>query len=419
MATLHRARWVLPIAAPPIREGWVLTRDGRIVGAGRSGSEPTGGAGRQRVIDSADVIDHGDVAILPGLVNAHTHLELSWMRGRVPPAASMPVWAEAVIGLRRSAGAEPAEPIDEAVREVRAAGTALVGDVTNTLCAYDVMRGRGLGGAVFLEILGFSAPDPGRAVADAAARIAELTPAAWLKPSIVPHAPYSVAPALFLAIAAAAGSRAVSVHLGESPEEIRFLRDGTGPWRDLLGRLGAWSETWEPPGCGPVEYIARLGLLTERLMAVHGTQFDASALARLADARATVVACPRSNRWTGAGDPPIDMFYASGVRVAVGTDSLASVEDLNLFGELAALRRLAPGVPAARLLESATLHGAVALGFGDEYGSIAPGKRDALIAVRVPLAVADVEEYLVGGVEPPDIRWIDRTPSNPEPRGTP
>lgn len=410
MATLHRARWVLPIAAPPIRDGWVLTRDGRIVGAGRSGAEPTGGA--DGVADSADVIDHGDVAILPGLVNAHTHLELSWMRGRVPPAVSMPVWAEAVIGLRRSAGPEAVGPIDTAVREVRAAGTALVGDVTNTLCAYDVMRRGGLGGAVFLEILGFSASDPGRSVAEAAARIANLTPAAWLRLSIVPHAPYSVAPALFRAIGAAAGRRAISVHLGESPDEIRFLREGTGPWRDLLGRLGAWSDTWEPPGCGPVEYIARLGLLTERLIAVHGTQLDASALARLAGARATVVACPRSNRWTGAGDPPVGLFYASGVRVAVGTDSLASVEDLNLFGELAALHRLAPDVPASRLLESATLHGAVALGFGDEYGSIASGKRDALIAVRVPLAVADVEQYLVGGVEPSDIRWIG------EPGGT-
>ena len=165
------------------------------------------------------------------------------------------------------------------------------------------------------------------------------------------------------------------MHLGESPEEIQFLRDGTGAWRELLEQLGAWNDGWEPPACGPVEYLDRLGLVTGRLLAVHGTQLTDAELARLAAAGATVVTCPRSNRWTGAGTPPIERFYASGVRVAIGTDSLASVEDLNLFDELAAVRRLAPGVPAARLLESATVAGAAALGFAAEFGTIEPGKR--------------------------------------------
>jgi 5-methylthioadenosine/S-adenosylhomocysteine deaminase len=94
------------------------------------------------------------------------------------------------------------------------------------------------------------------------------------------------------------------------------------------------------------------------------------------------------------------------VRVAVGTDSLASVDDLNVFGELAAMRRLAPGIAAARLLRSATLDGASALGFGSELGSIEPGKRAELLAVRVPGEVEDVEEYLVSGIEADDIRWL-------------
>ena len=152
--------------------------------------------------------------------------------------------------------------------------------------------------------------------------------------------------------------------------------------------------------------LDRLGLLTPRLLAVHGTQLDEHEIARLAQAGATIVTCPRSNRWTGAGTPPIEQFYASGVRVAIGTDSLASVEDLNVFAELAAVRRLAPHVPAARILESATIHGAAALGFASEFGTIAPGKRADLIAVRVPSGVEDVEEYLLSGIEPPDIKWL-------------
>ena len=117
--------------------------------------------------------------------------------------------------------------------------------------------------------------------------------------------------------------------------------------------------------------------------------------------------CPRSNMWTGAGTPPIERFYASGVRVAIGTDSLASVVDLNLFAELAAVRRLAPGVPAARILESATLQGADALGFAADYGSIEPGKRADLIAVRIPRGLEDVEEYLLRGIEPDAIQWLN------------
>ena len=109
------------------------------------------------------------------------------------------------------------------------------------------------------------------------------------------------------------------------------------------GRLGAWNPSWEVPACGPVEYLDRLGMVNRDLIAVHGVQFTDADLSRLAAAGATLVTCPRSNRWTGAGTPPVDRFYASGVRVAVGTDSLASVDDLNLFAELAEIRRLRPG----------------------------------------------------------------------------
>ena len=196
------------------------------------------------------------------------------------------------------------------------------------------------------------------------------------------------------------------MHLGESAEEIEFLRNGTGEWRALLESLGVWNPSWTPPACGPVEYLDRQGLVNDRLLAVHGVRFDDDDLTRLRGAGATIVTCPRSNRWTGAGEPPVGRFYASGVRVAIGTDSLASVEDLNLFHEVAEVRRLAPSVPASRILESATRAGAQALGFADELGTIAPGKRAELITVRLPDTVADVEAYLVSGIEPGAISWL-------------
>ena len=394
----YRASWVLPINQRPIAGGTVTLERDIITAVGPYG----GGA----------VEELGNVAVLPGLVNAHTHLELSWMRGQVAPCtsmpASMPAWAASLMALRRSVSHEPAEPIVSAIAEARASGTCLVGDVTSTFATYEPLLDSEISAAIFRELIGFSAPDPEAAVAAVAGQIADLTPIAWLRPSIVPHAPYSVSPALLQAIARWSAGRPLSIHLGESAQEVEFLRDGTGEWRALLETLGVCNPSWTVPACGPVEYLDRMGMVNHDLLAVHGVQFTDAELARLAEARATVVTCPRSNRWTGAGVPPVDRFYASGARVAVGTDSLASVEDLNLFAELAELRRLAPGVPACRILESATLAGAQALGFASELGSIEPGKRAQLLTVRLPAGVADVEEYLLRGVEPGDVRWMDQ-----------
>ncbi len=398
---LYRAGWILPISRPPIRGGFIGTSAGRIVSVSTEAPDVSS------LPDFAETIDLGSVAILPGLVNAHTHLELSWMRNRIPPSDSMPVWASRLMALRREQGSDPPEPIAEAIRESRAAGTALVGDVTNTLAALDLLSTSRLSGAVFQELLGFNSPSPRELVEAAQATLNRLAPHPGWRRSVVPHAPFSVSPALFQAIRNAAGDLPVSVHLGESREEMEFLRNGTGAWRELLARIGAWNEQWRAPGCGPVEYLDQLGLVNDRLIAVHGTQLPASELARLAAAGATLVTCPRSNRWTGAGSPPVDSFFESGVRVAVGTDSLASVENLNVFSELAQMRVLAPQVPAARLLESATIAGAQALGFGNEFGTIEIGKRAELIAVRVPPAVNDVEEYLVSGLQPDAIMWLE------------
>ena len=151
---------------------------------------------------------------------------------------------------------------------------------------------------------------------------------------------------------------------------------------------------------------------------MHGVHLAPAEIDRLAAAGATLVACPRSNEWTGAGTPPIARFYASGGRVAVGTDSLASAPDLNLFAELAAMRRLAPSVPASALIASATAVGAAALGAGDRFGAIAPSRPASLIAVELSGRTEDVEEYLLSGIEPDRIAWLEDLDSRrPEPAG--
>jgi cytosine/adenosine deaminase-related metal-dependent hydrolase len=402
----YRAHCVLPIADDPIRHGWVAIDRGRIAGVG---ADPAG-----------DAVDLGRAVILPALVNAHTHFELSYLHGRVPAAGRFIDWIRPLMAARREYP-DPADPAILAaaragIRQARASGTGLVGDISNTLVTVPLLREADLPAQVFYELLGFNTPDPEARVAEARARIdAVAVEGSRVRVSLAPHAPYSVSPALLSAIRADLDAHAdpvSSIHVGESADEVELLRRGTGAWRGLLEELGAWHQDWRPPGTSPVAYLSDLGVLDRCVVAVHGVQCDGEELSRLAALGVTIVSCPRSNRYVGVGDPPIEAFYAMDVDVAFGTDSLASVADLNVFAELKEARRLAPRVPARRLIESATLTGARALGFERDFGSLEPGKEAALIAVRLPDGVTDVEEYLVGGVEPGAVTWLEETASN-------
>lgn len=401
----YRASWVLPIAGPPIREGWIAIDRGRIGALGHRGASDE--AGR----------DLGHVAVLPGLVNAHTHLELSYLRDQVPPASAFVGWIRRVMSARSQrpdpSAAEILDGIRAGIDESVRCGSALVGDITNTLATFDPIARSELGGVVFYELIRFNTPAPDAFVEQATRQLDGLTPTARVRASLAAHAPYSVSPLVLRAIRRAIERdpfAPCSVHLSESAEEVEFIRSGTGPWRTFLEEIGSWDPAWVAPGGSPVQYLDENGFLDSRVLAVHGVQMTAGDLARLAKRGVTLVACPRSNGHTGAGAPPLEDFYASGVRVAVGTDSLASTPDLNVFAELATMRALAPAVPAAALLESATRQGARALGFEADYGTIEPGRRARLIAVSLPddpMDAGDVEEYLVSGIRPDQIRWIE------------
>ena len=396
--TCLRAPWILPIDAPPIRDGWVTVAGGRVVALG-TGRPPDG--------PGVEMRDLGHSALLPGLINAHTHLELSWLWGKVPPAASLPAWVSNLMGQRFARdGGDDRAPIRQAIIDALEAGTAAVGDVANTSASQEALAHSRLRGVVFREVVGFNPANPAALIA-AAARDVEAHRSPRVDAHVVPHAPYSVSPEVLHLLGARAKQQPgglCSIHVGESLDEIEFLHTGGGRWRDVLDARGAWNPRWIPPQCGPVEYLDRLGLVGPALLAVHCVQCTDAELARLAGARATIVTCPRSNLWVGVGSPPASRFYASGARIAIGTDSLASASDLNLFSELAALHALAPEVRPRRLLESATRIGAEAIGRRD-LGTITPGARARLITVDLPLDVRDVETYLVEGVHPSQVAW--------------
>jgi cytosine/adenosine deaminase-related metal-dependent hydrolase len=387
----------------PIREGAVEFDEHRI----------------RRVLPTPppDAVSLGRAAILPGLVNAHTHLELSHLRGRIPASHRFVDWVRPVLAAHRSGAQDRPGAVREAaaaaVAEAHASGTAVVGEVSNTLSTIPALERSGLAAHIFHELIGFSGDGADGAVRKARSALDRATRAGGrIRVSLAPHAPYSVSPALFAAIRRDLDEHAPAlstVHVAESPEEVELLRTGGGEWRALLEELGAWDDRWEAPRCSPVDYLSRMGFLDHDVLAVHGVQLDGADLDRLRTCGAAIVACPRSNRHVGVGPPPLEAFYAMDVAVAFGTDSLASVPNLNLFEDLAEARRIAPRVPARRLLQSATIVAARALGFGD-HGAIEPGRSAKLIAVRLPPDVEDVEEYLVSGIEPDAVTWINGGP---------
>ena len=395
----------MPIADRPILNGWLALDRGRIAAVGRPGASlPIRG--------DAPLVDLGSFAILPALTNSHVHLELSWLHGQVPRASAFTRWVASM--LERRFGAPPPEQIgvsvDRAIDQMRRSGTGLVGDISNTLATVMPLRASALDGIVFHEVLRLRA-EGADALLEASLRAQEEHGTTGRFPvSVVPHAPYSVSPQLFQGLRSAASRTPflpASVHVGESPEEVELLETGDGEWRALLERLGAWDDNWVPPQCRPAQYLDQMRVLDSRLLAVHCVQCDDEELETLRARGCTLVTCPRSNEYVGVGSPPVSRFYRSGVRVAVGTDSLASNDDLTLFAELARMRALAPEIAPERLLASATWEGARALGFEATAGTLEPGKTAALIAIALPSDCVDVEEHLVSGVSSDRVHWVD------------
>lgn len=404
---LLSAPWVVPIATPPVPEGAVLLEDdGATIAA----------VGRREDLrrdHPAVVEERAEGILMPGLVNAHAHLELSALAGQVPGGAGVVAWTRALMG-RLAETTTPDADLDKAACDgaVQAIGfgTAAIADVGNGVAGYRALAAVGLAGVFFHELVGSREARTGDALRDAAeerARIPSAERPRNVAAVAAPHAPYSVSPALFQRIfsRAARDGVATTIHLAEDAEEVRLLKDGTGAWPAVLRALGV-DPAERTPRQRPVEYLAALGAFAgpRAPLLVHMVHADADDLARAAAARATVVLCPRSNLHIGGRLPDVPAALAAGVPLAVGTDSLASVPDLSLWAELATLSARFPAVPPALWLEAATRGGAAALGL-DWAGALQPGKRPGLLDVTPAGGGADPERLLVSD-HTPRIRWM-------------
>jgi cytosine/adenosine deaminase-related metal-dependent hydrolase len=358
------ARWVFPVDAPPIERGVVT-----VWGEAISAVEPHGAR-------AAD-IDLGNAALLPGFVNAHTHLDLSGMRGRCPPSSDFTRWLRQVVVHRREATPEQTQAdIRAGVEECLRFGTLLVGDVTTQGASWDALAGAPLRAVVFRELLGLTRDRARDALREALDWTPSRPESATCRPGLSPHAPYSFR-AEVLDVVCAIGRR-ITIHLAECPAELELLGQQTGPFVPFLTERGAW----DPSGLAqsPAQ-VVELTRLAKVVLYAHGNYLSPDvAIPR----HGTVVYCPRTHAAFGHSPHPFREFLSRGLRVALGTDGLASNPDLNVLAEARFVRARHADIPGDALLRMATLSGAEALGWDDATGSLTPGKSADLVVVPLP-----------------------------------
>lgn len=379
--TLYTARWVLPIARPPIEHGAVLVGQGRIEWVGRADQRPPA--------DSVPVVDLGHAILMPGLVNAHSHLELTGLRGFLE-GLDFREWLRTLTIVRRDVLSD--DDLLDASRlgivEALRHGITTLADCTDSALPLSAMRELGVRGIGYVEVFG---PDPVQctgAMARLRQRVEALrtedTP--LVRTGVSPHAPYTVSASLFRATAdyARAERLPMAVHVAESAAESAFVTEGSGPFAERLRDRGI---AVARQARSPIALLEDTGVLAAQPLLIHVIRADEEDLARVAHHGASIVHCPISNAKLGQGIAPLDRMLAHGIRTGLGTDSVASNDRMHLLDEArqaVLFHAIRSGVPdslsAHEALSLATYGGAASLGLASEIGTLEPGKAADLAA---------------------------------------
>ncbi|HKQ51926.1 MAG TPA: amidohydrolase family protein [Pyrinomonadaceae bacterium] len=386
MTELYCARWVLPLASPPIEDGGVAVEGSRIIGTGT----------RDELLAQfprATPRDFGEAAILPGFVNAHSHLELTGMRGFLEREESdFRAW----LGKLTLTRLERLTPDDlyvsaawGAVEAARAGVTCLADASDAAASSMRALADVGLRGIVYQESFG---PNPADAranfelLSEKVALLRELE-SERVRVGVSPHAPYTVSPPQLELIAeyARAEHLPLMMHAAESEAEELLMLEGRGPFAEGLARRGI---EWRAPGISTIQHLARHGILAARPLLAHCIRVDGADVEAIREAGAGVAHCPKSNAKLGHGRAPFAKFVARGVRVGLGSDSVASNNLCDLLEETRFALLLARGKSAQWLnaedgLQAATAGGARALGLEAEIGTLAPGLQADLAVVNL------------------------------------
>ena len=356
---------VHPVTAPSIEDGAVLVdAHGRIAAVGRNAHVPTP--------TGIQAFHFPDAELMPGLINCHTHLELTHLGGGAKHAE--PEFLKWIRRIRELKDATSAEAFHEAaiagIRDCWARGITCIAETGSTGAVMRALHDLGGRGIVYQEVFG---PDP----AKCSASMTELESAVWhLRPlatshlfvGVSPHAPYTVSAPLYEAVGVLARREQlpIAVHVAESKEEMVFVHDGAGPFAEALQARGI---VVVPQRLTPVAYLVQRGVIRTGTLCIHCVQVDEADVELIRATHAAIAHCPLSNRAHGHGLAPVRAFRNAGVPVGLGTDSVVSVGELNLWAEADAA-----GCIGEAALRAVTLDGAHALGWQDEIGSLEVGK---------------------------------------------
>ncbi|OGW12889.1 MAG: hypothetical protein A2W77_02720 [Nitrospinae bacterium RIFCSPLOWO2_12_39_16] len=381
------ADWVLPITSPPIKDGIVLT-DGKAIKAVGSGKELS-------KFPYDEIIDCSGKIILPGFVNAHSHLELTGFRGKIEKGLPFTDWARKVVSIRKDITEnEIATAIKDGVDELISSGVTTVGDFSQTGITAKILNERGLRGTVFLEFSGFNPEQKDEKLRQLkellnyeidSKLITHHSSLITVNFGIAPHAPYSVSPELLKESHNFAQEKRLplAIHISEMLEEIEFIKNGSGAMKDLLIDFGVWNDKWMPPQTTPVQYLQNMGIL-KGAIGIHLNIVTEDDIRILKENDVSVVYCPGSNKWFGRNwKYPLREFLNNDINVVIGTDSLLSNEKLNMFYEMRVLKENFPDLENDIILKMATVNGAKAIGFEGEAGEIAVGRKADIIGIDI------------------------------------
>jgi cytosine/adenosine deaminase-related metal-dependent hydrolase len=378
--TIHRAKYILAEPDLLLENAAV-----RVSGNGQI-SEIESLRGRSPSAGSR-VFDWGTAVILPGLVNAHTHLELTHLQNRLLQFDSFTDWISQLINQRRPWTQEKfLSSASEGFRLSLASGTTLVGDITSSGIGSDAMRDEGPRRVVFEETVAFLPAQAGDALAKLRLRFAGANPDVTLMQGVSPHAPYSVSPELYKRAAEFARHKGMllATHAAETREEIQLLLEGTGDFRDFLGSRDLLPPDWKPPGLPPVLYLDSLGVLGPFCSLIHCNYLDEESMERILRTGCSVVYCPRSHGFFGHANHPVRKLLDLGINVALGTDSLASNSSLSMIDEMRFLFKARKDIKPEEILRLATVNGASALCPGGSLGRLGCGYLADITIVEIP-----------------------------------
>lgn len=372
----------------------LIGTDGRIEAAGSPAEVPAP--------PGVSSSHHPDCVLIPGLVNAHTHLELTGLAGAID-ARDFADWIRRIIALKATFDyAHFLSAARQGVADCFAAGVTTVADTGDSGAVIEALFEAGGSGIAYQEVFG---PDPAHCEERLTAlqmRVAERRRFTTdrIRIGVSPHAPYTVSGPLYRAVArwARVEGLPVATHLAEPPGEVALFRDGTGSFAEMWRGRGI---TLPPGPVTPIEWLERHDALGPETLCVHVVHAGSADVACLRRAGAAVAHCPLSNQAHAHGAAPLHAFLEAGIRVGCGTDSVVSVGRLDLLAEARAARVLA-GLDAAAALALCTIGAARALGVGAEIGSLEPGKWGDVAVTRTGSvrSASDVcERVLATGTE--------------------